>query len=79
MDVLSDAGEFGPLRPCVEDQLGTGAIPAAFGGTDLADALARCASGQELITAGHENDVVLAAQVDVSTTAPVLTERILRD
>jgi phosphosulfolactate phosphohydrolase-like enzyme len=34
----------------------------------------RCGSGRELIEAGYMADVVLAAQYDVSSTAPVIAD-----
>jgi 2-phosphosulfolactate phosphatase len=81
----------GPLRPCVEDQVGAGAIAAAFArlGCSLSaeaalaarsvdvTALADCVSGRELTEAGHGGDVAPAAQIDVSEAAPVLHEGVL--
>ncbi|WP_410671970.1 2-phosphosulfolactate phosphatase [Amycolatopsis sp. cmx-4-68] len=82
---------FGPLRPCVEDQMGAGAIAAALAGSgrslspeaalaarsvDVA-ALASCVSGRELTEAGHGGDVTLAARLDVSDAAPMLSEGVL--
>jgi 2-phosphosulfolactate phosphatase len=81
----------GPLRPCVEDQLGAGAIAAALAGHGLSlspeaalaarsvdvAALADCVSGRELTEAGHGGDVTLASQLDVSDAAPVLSEGVL--
>lgn len=94
IDVLNDQGASGPLRPCVEDQLGAGAIvralsrygrhsaeaalaAAAFRATEITGALAECSSGRELAAAGHANDVTLAAQLDTSSTVPVLRNGIL--
>jgi 2-phosphosulfolactate phosphatase len=41
---------------------------------DLADILHRCGSGKELIGRGFAHDVELAAQLNVSDTAPLLVE-----
>lgn len=41
---------------------------------DLADALANCASGRELIAAGYSDDVHTAAQLDSSTAIPLLQQ-----
>lgn len=46
--------------------------------TTVADALAGCVSGRELIAAGHAGDVELAARVDVSTAVPRLVDGVLR-
>jgi 2-phosphosulfolactate phosphatase len=40
----------------------------------LSAMLARCSSGRELIQAGYEPDVALAAQYDVSSVAPVIDD-----
>jgi len=40
---------------------------------DIADVIRRCASGQELIAAGHAADVDLAARHDAQATVPLLT------
>ncbi|QWF83473.1 2-phosphosulfolactate phosphatase [Amycolatopsis sp. CA-230715] len=52
---------------------------AAFRGTDLPAALHGCVSGRELDTAGHRGDIDLAARIDASGAAPVLTGGTLRD
>ncbi|WP_406635962.1 2-phosphosulfolactate phosphatase [Amycolatopsis sp. WGS_07] len=92
VDLLGDGTEFGPLRPCVEDQLGAGAIvsaltgsrsaeaalaAAAYAATDVPAALRTCTSGRELAAAGHGNDVILAAQQDVSGSVAKLSHGIL--
>jgi 2-phosphosulfolactate phosphatase len=38
----------------------------------LADALASCTSGRELVSSGFESDVTIAAAYDVSGVVPVL-------
>jgi 2-phosphosulfolactate phosphatase len=78
------------LRPAYEDQAGAGAIlalldrrspeaesaVAVFRGAEakLSDWLKECASGRELAARGFEDDVLLAAEVDVSTTVPILRD-----
>ncbi|WP_049973948.1 2-phosphosulfolactate phosphatase [Azospirillum sp. B4] len=43
-------------------------------GTDLADIIRGCRSGQELIGWGYADDVDLALEVDTSVTAPILRD-----
>lgn len=77
------------LRPAIEDLLGAGAILSAltdhlspeatlaattFSTTDLAATLPTCASGRELIAGGFADDVAIAAELDSSTTVPLLIE-----
>lgn len=78
LDIRSETKTFGPLRPCVEDQLGAGPIVAAKA-IDIHEALTECSSGRELAAAGHANDVKLAAMRDTSGTVPVLRNGILED
>jgi 2-phosphosulfolactate phosphatase len=40
----------------------------------LADELAACASGRELLDAGYADDVTVAAEVDTSDAVPVLED-----
>ncbi|SER94679.1 2-phosphosulfolactate phosphatase [Lentzea xinjiangensis] len=93
LDVLgSGPREFGPLRPCVEDHLGAGAVlaalsgkaspeallaVAAFRGTDVAAAVRECGSGRELVENGHAADVDLAVRLGVSDAVPVLVDGVL--
>jgi 2-phosphosulfolactate phosphatase len=91
IDIFGAGSTFGPLRPCVEDQVGAGAIAAALAaaGRSLSpeaalaarsvdvDTVASCVSGRELSAAGHDGDVGLAMQVDVSAIAPVLDKGVL--
>ncbi|MFD2468923.1 2-phosphosulfolactate phosphatase [Amycolatopsis silviterrae] len=92
IDISGGSTEFGPLRPCVEDHLGAGAIVSALTGsrsaeaalaaaacaaTDVPAALRACTSGRELAAAGHGNDVILAAQQDVSGSVARLSHGIL--
>lgn len=94
LDILhSGPREFGPLRPCIEDYLGAGAVLAALSGaaspeaqlavsayrnTDVVAAVRDCGSGRELIENGHAADVDLALQIGVSKAAPVFVEGVLR-
>jgi 2-phosphosulfolactate phosphatase len=80
----------GSLRPSLEDLLGAGAIldrldgrtrspeaQAAAGAArflDPATQLRHCASGRELVTAGYEQDVQIAAELDVSQVVPLLRD-----
>ena len=58
----------GPLSPEASAAL------AAFRATeDVHTALAHCASGQELITSGYAEDVVIAAELDATDAVPVLS------
>jgi 2-phosphosulfolactate phosphatase len=42
--------------------------------TELTDHLRLCSSGKELIEAGFEQDVILAAQLNISEVAPILID-----
>ena len=95
LDILrSGPREFGPLRPCVEDYLGAGAVLAALSGTaspeaqlavtafantDVPAAVRDCGSGRELIENGHGADVELAVEIGVSNAVPVLVGGVLVD
>ncbi|MDT7581390.1 MAG: 2-phosphosulfolactate phosphatase [Pseudonocardiales bacterium] len=52
------------------------AAAAAFGALDgaVGDGLRACASGRELIDAGHPDDVEIAAELDRSASVPVLRD-----
>ncbi|GAA1964135.1 hypothetical protein GCM10009798_25330 [Nocardioides panacihumi] len=80
----------GSLRPAVEDLWGAGAVLDALGPADLSPeataavaafraaglpgALLGCSSGRELVAAGFEGDVDMAAEVDVSEVVPTLVD-----
>jgi 2-phosphosulfolactate phosphatase len=85
----------GSLRPALEDLLCAGAIlgrldgrkcsPEAQAAADAARfldptiQLHQCASGRELIAAGCEQDVQIAAELDVSQVVPLLRDGTLID
>jgi 2-phosphosulfolactate phosphatase len=85
----------GSLRPALEDLLGAGAILDRLDGRtrspeaqaaagvarflDPASQLHHCASGRELITAGYEQDVQIAAELDVSQVVPLLRDGTFTD
>ncbi len=50
---------------------------AAYAATDVPTALRTCTSGTELAATGNGNDVILAAQEDVSDSVPMLSNGIL--
>jgi 2-phosphosulfolactate phosphatase len=60
-------GEFSP-----EARMAIAAYDAAAG--DLEATLRNCASGREKVVDERDRDVVLAAQADISTTAPTLID-----
>jgi 2-phosphosulfolactate phosphatase len=62
--------ELGPDGASPEAGAATAAFDAVRGG--LGEALAACASGRELVSAGFDADVAVAAGYDVSTVVPVL-------
>ncbi|WP_258724872.1 2-phosphosulfolactate phosphatase [Cellulomonas sp. NS3] len=78
----------GALRPAVEDAWGAAAVLRGLPGEalspearsvaalvphgDVADALAGCASGLELVADGYAGDVRVAAEVDASRVVPGL-------
>lgn len=80
----------GSLRPAYEDLLGAGAILANLTGTlspeasaalamyeiceDIPKALLHCSSGKELIAMGFEEDVNVAASLNLSDIVPRLKE-----
>jgi 2-phosphosulfolactate phosphatase len=47
--------------------------------SNLLDTLLRCGSGKELVGRGFEPDVHLAAQLNVSSTAPLLLDGVYGD
>jgi 2-phosphosulfolactate phosphatase len=79
------------LRPAFEDQVGAGAIlahlddrspeaqsaVAVFEGArkDLLQLLMNCSSGREVSARGYEDDVQVAAEVDVTNTVPRLQDK----
>lgn len=79
----------GAFRPALEDYLGAGLVVAALGdadlspeaaaaracatGTDVAAAIAGCASGRELVDAGFGEDVAVATEIGSTDVVPVLT------
>jgi 2-phosphosulfolactate phosphatase len=75
------------VREAEEDLLGAGAVLGAAGGAPSPEARAACGrfgawdgdlastpSGQELLGWGFGDDVAMAAEIDVSTTVPVLRD-----
>ena len=79
----------GSLLPGVEDLWGAGAILNALGGRDFSpealaaraafaaysvDGLRACATGRELVDMGFPEDVEIAAEIDSSTSVPVLVD-----
>ncbi|MDN5795145.1 MAG: 2-phosphosulfolactate phosphatase [Intrasporangium sp.] len=84
---VEDAWGAGGVAAALLDSLGHQAGPlllspevglALAGFTSVRDrvdeALAMCSSGRELIEQGYAEDVAVAAELDSSTTVPVLTE-----
>ena len=85
----------GSLRPALEDLLGAGAILDRLDGRtrspeaqaaastarilDPATQLQHCTSGRELITAGYEHDVQIAAELDLSHVVPLLRHSAFTD
>jgi len=72
--ILSHLLPYGPAS--VEARIAAEAF--AHNRERMADVLAECVSGRELIAAGHAGDVALAGQVDVSDVAPRLVDGVLR-
>lgn len=91
VNIFGEGDEFGPLRPCLEDQVGAGAIAAALAGLGSTlspeaalaarsvdvTAVVDCVSGRELAGSGHGGDVTLATRLDVSDAAPMMREGVL--
>jgi 2-phosphosulfolactate phosphatase len=58
--------------PCCSPEAGAARASFVAARPRLAEVLAGCQSGRELIERGYPQDVVLAAQLDISRTVPVL-------
>ena len=74
--VLSQLRSAGGYAPSPEAEVAIAAFDQACG--DLDRRLAECGSGRELRDRGHEADVTLAAELDVSDRVPTLVEIELR-
>ncbi len=73
---LVDRGVGGPggLSP----EASTAAAAHRAAAADLAERLTDCASGRELVDAGFERDVAIAAQADTSSVVPLLHDGAFR-
>ncbi|ATL25162.1 2-phosphosulfolactate phosphatase [Streptomyces formicae] len=81
-DLIGSGAIVTALREHVGDVLSLEAAVAAsaFHTTrDVAAAVADSASGRELVEGGFAQDVVIATELDASSTVPVLTEGAFRD
>jgi 2-phosphosulfolactate phosphatase len=65
--------------PTLPERAGVGGARAAYEATQsIPDAVRRCASGVELVTAGFGDDVEVAVEIDAGTAVPVLIDGAFR-